>query len=302
LLLLLFALREKFCSIIYLYHKQYAKAAEAAKKVIDLGYYSLAPDYTTLFTTANEKNNEVIFSVAFDRVLDDGSAFAGYWGMIDYQRVLPNLAEEFYFTDGLPQDQSPLYDPANPAANRDPRFRTTIVANGDTWKGTPVTGQEGFYYQRKYTEEENNEDHFDSPQDFYVIRYADVLLMRAEALVQAAGYDESEVIGLVNEVRDRVNMPKVEDVEGTGLTPGELMDVIKHERRVELAFEGLRYFDLIRWEELDDRYEWYMENELPVIQALNYPDVLPRKFVSKRWPLPQGELDVNKALIQHDEW
>jgi hypothetical protein len=287
---------------IYLYHKDYAKAAEAAGKVIDLGYYALASDYTTLFKTANEKNNEVIFSVAFDRILDDGSAFAGYWGMIDYQRVLPNLADEFYCVDGLPPNESGLYDEAIPSANRDPRFRTTIVSNGDTWKGLLVTGEEGFYYQRKYTEEENDEDHFDSPQDFYVLRYADVLLMRAEALVQAGGYDEGEVRGLINQIRDRVDMPLVEDVEGTGLSTAELLNIIKHERRVELAFEGLRYFDLIRWEELDDRYEWYMANELEAIQALNYPDALPRHFVSKRWPLPQGELDVNKALKQHDEW
>jgi starch-binding outer membrane protein, SusD/RagB family len=287
---------------IYLYHKDYAKAAETAKKVMDLGFYSLVSDYATLFTTENEKNNEVIFSVAFDRVLDDGSAFAGYWGMIDYQRVLPNLADAFYYTDGLPLDESPLYDAGNPSANRDSRFRTTLVSNGDSWKGSTVTGQEGFYYQRKYTEENNDQDHFDSPQDFYVIRYADVLLMRAEALVQAGGYNEGEVMDLINQVRARAGMPAVEDVEGTGLTAGELLNIIKHERRVELAFEGLHYFDLIRWEELDDCYEWYMENEFPAIQALMYPDALPREFVSPRWPLPQGELDVNKALVQHEEW
>lgn len=286
----------------YLYHKSYAKAAEAAQKVIDLGHYTLATDYATLFKTANERNNEVIFSVAFDRILDDGSAFAGYWGMIDYQRVLPNLADEFYCTDGLSPSESALYDETKPSLNRDPRFRTTIVSNGDTWKDKPVVGEEGFYYQRKYAEEENNEDHFDSPQDFYVLRYADVLLMRAEALVQAGGYDEDEVIGLIDQVRDRVHMPLVGDVEGTGLNAQVLLNIIKHERRVELAFEGLRYFDLIRWDELGDRYEWYMANELAAIQALQYPDALPRRFVSTRWPLPQAELDVNKALLQHDEW
>ena len=287
---------------IYLYHHEYTKAADAAKKVMDLGYYSLAADYSTLFTTDHEQDKEIIFSVTFDRFLDDGSAFAGYWGLIDYQRVLPNLAEEFYTTDGLPIAESDLYDPADPSANRDPRFRTTIVSNNDTWKGNAVTDEEGFYYQRKYTEENNDEDHFDSPQDFYVIRYADILLMRAEALVSAGGYSESEVIGLINQVRDRVDMPQVEDAEGTGLTPEALLEVIKHERRVELAFEGLRYFDLVRWEELDERYEWYMDNELPAIQALGYPDAYPRQFISYRWPLPQSEINVNKNLIQHDEW
>lgn len=287
---------------IYLYHNQYAKAADAAEKVINLNYYSLADDYSALFTTDHEQDKEIIFPVTFDRFLDDGSAFAGYWGMIDYQRVLPNLAEEFYTTEGLPITESELYNEEKPSENRDPRFRATLVSNNDTWKGNTVTDQEGFYFQRKYTEENNDEDHFDSPQDFYLIRYADVLLIRAEALVNSDNYSESEVIQLVNQVRNRVNMPSVEDVEGTDLSADELLDLIKHERRVELAFEGLHYFDLIRWEELEDRYEWYMANELPAIQALNYPDALPRQFVSKRWPLPQGELDVNEALKQHDEW
>lgn len=289
---------------IYLYNDQFSEAANAAKRVIDLGYYSLAADYRDLFSVVNEKNNEIIFTVAFDRFIDEGSSFAGYWGndFIIHQIPLPNLAEDFYTIDGLPIDQSPLYDPLDPSANRDPRFGATLVSNGDTWKGETVTGIEGLYYQRKYAEESNNEDHFDSPQDFYVIRYADVLLMRAEALVRSGAYNENEVIGFINQVRERVGMPRVEEVEGTGLSQDELLEIIKHERRVELAFEGLRYFDLVRWEELDDKYQWYMENEYQRIIDLGYPDPRPRNFVSYKWPIPQDELDVNENLEQHSGW
>ena len=72
-------------------------------------------------------------------------------------------------------------------------------------------------------------------------------------MVQKGGYAYSDVTALVNEVRQRadVNMPTVEEVEGTSLSKDELLEVIKHERRVELAFEGLRLFDLYRWKELD---------------------------------------------------
>ena len=291
---------------INLWHNNYDEAAEYAKQVIDLDKYSLFDDYSTLFTAENEQNDEIIFAITFDRELDDGSDFAGYWGndFIIAQLPLPNLVDAYYMKDGLPIDESPLYNPDHKSENRDPRFAVTLVTNGDTWRGDTVKG-ETYEYQRKYTEEQNSENHFDSPQDFYVIRYAHVLLMRAEALVRSGSYDEAEVIGLINQIRDRVDMPKVEDVEGTGLSQQELLDIVKHERRVETAFEGLRYFDLMRWEELKEKYDWYMENELPYLKEQGYPDARKRNFEDPKhwkWPLPQGELDVNKALKQHDEW
>ena len=62
---------------------------------------------------------------------------------------------------------------------------------------------------------------------------------------------------MVNQVRQRadVMMPKVEDAEGSNLSYDQLLDVVKHERRVELALEGTRYFDLMRWKEMDKAYE-----------------------------------------------
>jgi hypothetical protein len=159
---------------------------------------------------------------------------------------------------------------------------------------------------RKWTEENNSENHFDSPQDFYVIRYAHVLLMRAEALVQSGSYSEGEVIGLINHIRDRVNMPHVEDVEGTGLSQSELLEVVKHERRVETAFEGLRYFDLMRWGELKKKYDEYMNGgELQEMKDRGFPTPRDRVFEDPKhwkWPIPQSELDNNKALEQHSEW
>ena len=73
---------------------------------------------------------------------------------------------------------------------------------------------------------------WDNGQDFYVVRYAEVLLSLAEAMVQKGGYAYSDVTALVNEVRQRadVNMPTVEEVEGTSLSKDELLEVIKHPR------------------------------------------------------------------------
>lgn len=132
--------------------------------------------------------------------------------------------------------------------------------------------------------------------------YGRVSLSLAEAMVQKGGYVYSDVTALVNEVRQRadVNMPTVEEVEGTSLSKDELLEVIKHERRVELAFEGLRLFDLYRWKELDKAVA-NIENER-TMYGLAYEA---RKFNGERdyvWPLPTAELDTNKKLVQHDLW
>ena len=83
----------------------------------------------------------------------------------------------------------------------------------------------------------NSSTSWDNGQDFYIIRYAEVLLSLAEALVEKGGYDYDEVTGLVNDVRNRVNMPTIQEVEGsTGqLDQAGLREAIRHERRVETA-------------------------------------------------------------------
>lgn len=283
---------------IYLYNEYYSEAAAAAQQVIDLGVYNLFEDYTTLFYEDNEQNDEIIFSVCFTRGVDEGSSFGAYWGhdAIGYQLVLPNLADEYYCTDGLPIDESSLYNSDTVHLNRDPRMSATIITNFDIWR-------DGIYESdritlRKYVEEDNDLDKWDSGQDWYVFRYAHILLIRAEALVMSGDYDETEVRGLINEIRERIDMPLVENVEGTGLSSDELLDIIKHERRCETAFEGLRYFDLKRWGIIGERYEWYNENEAGV-----YASAGERIWESiyEKWPLPQADIDASDGiLVQHD--
>jgi len=279
-----------------LFAGKFADAAATAKQVMDEGVYSLFPDYGKLFTVENEMNEEVIFPVTFERGLGgEGSNFAGFWGNLGlgYQSVAPNLGYTFYCTDGQSRDVSPLYNPDHPSENRDPRFKATIVANGDVFKGDTVSTNE--FSLRKYLEE-NDLNHFDSPQDWYVLRYAHILLIRAEALAQM-GQNSNEVISLIDQIRDRVGMPHVEDVEGSGLSQQELLDVVKHERRVETAFEGLRYFDLKRWGELGEAYQKFNENDYPLGWGGMRERVWQDRYM--KWPLPQGEINTNDNLEQH---
>ena len=294
---------------IYLNDKQYAEAAEWCKKVMDLGYYELFPDYTKLFTVENEMCKEVIFSVCYQRGLGgQGSGFGWfkYPRVPDNHHVLKNLADDYYCIDGLPITQSPLYNKDLETENRDIRFGTTIISKGSLWQGKVVddgqlvlTG----YAQRKWVEENTENirlDQHDSSQDFYIFRYAHILLNRAEALVEAGSFNEAEVLPLINAIRERVGMPKVESVEGTGLSKDKWMEIIRHERRVETAFEGRRYFDLRRWNLLKERTDFFNEYD----RKFN-PGLQKRTFDESKhnvWPIPQSELDKNPALEQHDEW
>ncbi|MEN6454720.1 MAG: RagB/SusD family nutrient uptake outer membrane protein [Prolixibacteraceae bacterium] len=294
---------------IYLNNKQYGKVAEYTKKILDMSYYSLFPDYTKLFTPANEQCKEIIFSVCYKRGLSGyGSGFGWYANprVPDNHHPLKNLADEFYLKDGLPRTSSSLYNPNLETESRDPRFNTTLISKNSLWQGKTVPEAQLLltgYALRKWVEENTSNislSQEDCDQDFYVFRLAHVILDRAESLVQSGTYNETEVIGLINMIRQRVQMPKVESVEGTGLSKEKLMQIIMHERRVETAFEGRRYFDLKRWGKLKERSDYFNEYEWAVNPALQK-----RTFIKEKhnvWPIPQSEIDVNEALVQHAEW
>lgn len=290
---------------VNLYNENWTEAATWAQKTIDLGY-TLFPDFGGLFQEANETNDEVIFSVGYMRGPDeDGGNFAGYWGSngINYHQALNNLGEDYFCTDGQLLTESPLYRATNPVANRDPRMGVTLVTDSSTWNGAMFnmgktkTG----VLQRKYGEEHNTENHFDGPTDFIVFRLGEVLLMKAEALAQSGS--SAEVFALINQLRDRtsVQMPHVDQTEVDTYFDGDLLKMVQHERRIETAFEGLRYLDLKRWGLLKERaIDFYMEYEVP-----KHPKLSNRYWVGPQqliWPIPQTEIDVNPALVQNPGW
>ena len=291
---------------VNLYAGNWTAAASWAQKVIDLGY-SLYPDYHGLFQNANEINDEVIFPVRFVRGPDDnGCSHSAYWGSngINYQEVLPNLGEDFFCVDGKPITESALYNPEVPAENRDPRMGASLVTNNSIWRGSvfnTFSKSRTGYMQRKYVEEQNSENHFDASEDFYVFRLGEVLLMKAEALAESGG-SANEIFGLINQLRDRssVQMPHVDQAEVDTYFGGSIIEMVRHERRIETAFEGLRYFDLVRWGILKERaFDYYMANELPNLNISERHWPGDKQY---KWPLPQSEVDRNDLLEQHSEW
>jgi hypothetical protein len=213
-----------------------------------------------------------------------------------------NLVRDYYCTDGKPITSSPLYNPTNQKANRDPRLIASVYFNNDTFLtdlNRRFTGNTATKYgQKKYLRTAASPTGISvaSPggQDFYVIRYADVLLMRAEALAELGR--QAEAYPLVNQVRARVKMPTVEVAEGPALTKDQMLNVIRHERRVELAFEGLRFFDLKRWNDMQAAVKRAADDKVPGYNPIY------RSRKSEVFPIPLNELDANKNLVQNPVW
>lgn len=124
-----------------------------------------------------------------------------------------------------------------------------------------------------------------SQQDWVMLRYAEVLLIYAEAQNEIAGPDQM-VYEAINQIRNRVNMPDVP----AGINQQEMRETIRHERRIELAFEGLRYYDLKRWRIAEE-----------VLNNIT-DGVIPRNFEERfyQWPLPQSEIDRSQGVLEQN--
>lgn len=277
---------------------------QLTQEAMGLGY-SLDPDYNKLFSPEGENSPEIVFSVRFLRGdnTNSGETFsATYAGApkVDL-RPMPNLVNDYYCTDGLPISSSPLFNPADESENRDPRALATIYFKGDQFFNDPVkifsgngpTGYGTEKYIRKGPDADGNREFAEGSQDFYVIRYADILLMRAEALAETG--DINGAAELINQVRDRVGMPHVEDVEGA-VNQNQMIQLVRHERRVELALEGLRFMDLKRWGTMEEAFDRAIADPVGPYN----PQYLGKR--SEVFPIPQSELDVNPNLTQNPAW
>jgi hypothetical protein len=276
--------------------------------IISKGYYSIAPSFRGLFCQdlgQQSGNPEFVFSVNYVAPTDCPSPYssgntAGRGVAATYLLnsasiwALPNFANEFEFKDGTPfSTNSPLYNASNVYKNRDPRMGYTIFSdsltfeNGFTMPASEFTGTAIPYYYYKEVEG-TDEQNINSPVNgsaWPAMRYAEVLLMYAEAANEVDG-PTAAVYAAINQIRNRadVKMPPV----AAGLSQTQMRAEIRHERRVELAFEGFRYDDLKRWK--------------VAVQYLNIPaseSVVAKNFlpINYNLPLPQSEIDINHGVL-----
>jgi len=292
---------------VQLYNKQYEGefgVLALTQETMGLGY-SLHPNYGALFTPANETSSEIVFAVRFfgNPASNNGETFSGTFNgtpKVD-QRPMPNLVKDYYCTDGLPIATSPLYSAADERLNRDPRALATIYFKNDQFLDDPVrifpgNGPTGYgmrKYIRRAPDADGNGIGGQGSQDFYVLRYADILLMRAEAMAETN--DVPGARSLINQIRARVAMPSVESVEGA-VNQQQMIEIVRHERRVELALEGLRFMDLKRWGTIEEAVNRAIADPVGPYNP-QY-----RGGKTEVFPIPQGEIDVNPNLVQHPDW
>lgn len=298
-----------------LYNENWADAAIAAKSVIDLDAYGLFSSYEGLFAEENENNKEVIFDIQYMKNLRPQSWPSSALSFAEWPtpNVTSSLINSYYMTNGLPiTDPASGYIDQDPYKNRDPRLAISVVLPGSA-KGLsgifiPANGQVPCgATPRKYADL-NNTDRNNCAINTILMRYADVLLMRAEALIESGNISQ-EVYDLIDQVRARVNMPKIENVEGTGLSKEQLRQILRHERRVEFFMEGTRYADILRWkdESLIHDVSGYNTSKLsnpsiPTAWVFEQVKIATRLFDPAKgwlWPIPQAELQNNKNLTQN---
>ncbi len=287
---------------LYMYQRDYDSARPLLESVINSNQYALANNYADLFSQdpgVENANPEPIFWADFTT-----SASAEFnWGgdpNINWRQFLavtPTYSRRD-FNDFFPTRF--LYDEMREErtvdGNLDPRYHSTILSYEPEEGFTTAYGgidwfELGFgedeYFIKKYTNAVTGTDAQTSGIDYHIIRYADVLLMYAECLAQNGDMDGAA--GFVQQVRDRANLPDRED-EFSDLSFDDFMDQLEHERIMELAIEGKRWYDLKRWDYLQGaELEELREHDFEFETFTPNED----EFI----PIPQTEIDRNPNLV-----
>lgn len=355
-----------------LYMGDWEVCRDAAKQCMDLGIYKLHSNYADLFLTTTRNAEESIFllprsiehdvTYGYNNVMNEITRNPGGWGA-----YCPSwdLLASYLCTDGLPIDESPLFDPHNPFKNRDPRCTATIVEfgtrhlgfdynphpdavevmnyntgkmqkNNDARVNAQFASFNGLVW-KKGIDETWLENGMDVDPDKIIIRYADVLLMYAEAKIELNQIDQS-VLDAINQVRARaygVDYTQTNAYPAVTTTDQQkLRSILRAERRMEFAKEGLRYMDLVRWkiagkaltrpnygmlypvsllkEKVVDKGLWFWP-ETPAIDEDGIPDFsamenagliapMSQRMWNDRqylWPIPTKEILINDNLVQN---
>lgn len=311
--------------------KKWSAAATTYKAIMDFNYYIIDPRYRELFLNAGRYSHEIIMAMQYMQNTYNNSLLQYLtpesWSGWHQYSPFNELVKDFECTDGKTIDVSPLYGKNNPYDNRDPRLGLTVMINdrtvfrGKTFSSNPSTGKPdrldeypgvwSGYAIYKFLEEDptlGNVNNYGN--NFAIIRYAEVLLGYLESQMEAGTPITQAMLDLtINKVRGRaaVNMPPVTATDVATLRP-----IIRRERHIEFAFEGLRYYDCLRWgiigTENNKQFTGMKLTNTPAtytafpVDADGYFIFRKRNFVvgkNELWPIPQAEININSKLKQN---
>jgi starch-binding outer membrane protein, SusD/RagB family len=302
-------------------------AATAAQTVMSTGTYSLVSSFSNVFSTRS--NTEVImayYNSTGYSVEQMNGPVGSVRGDLGFTSPTQELVDEYETKSGLMiSDPASGYDPQNPYANRDPRLALTVFYNGQSWLGRTVQTYDGGvdrpagygnatsgetrtgYYMRKFLSTAgSNSAYANAEHDFPIFRYAEILLNYAEASNEAYG-PSAQVYSAVQSIRQRAGLSPY--ALPAGLTQDQMRTRIRHERRVEMAFEEQRFWDIRRWKIAD----LLLNGNLHGVQITNsngsfsYQTVPVSKtlFDATRmylYPIPFQEVVASPNMAQNPNW
>jgi len=275
------------------------EAEKAAEEVINSKKYSLFSDYRNLFSRDHENNQEVIFDVQYlyPTFVHSGNGLDVVLRQFNSIAPTLDLVKAYDMKDGSSYtDGKDLY------IDRAPRFYATIVHPGATYMGQIVTNDKFIntgYTFKKYSRYDTAAATIDDKNDINIIlmRYADILMIYAEARNERLYKPDQPIYDGINEVRNRpsVKMPLFDKTKDN-FTKEQMRERIRHERRIEFAGEGWYYNDIRRWK---------IAKELmngSTVQKYDGSIIERRIFNDKNYlfPLPQQEVNDNPNLLPNN--
>lgn len=304
-------------------------AADAAKAVMDYGKFSLVKDFSSIFT--DRENDEVILAYqrAQTKDLERENAPVGYAEPNESQGYVSptqELVDAFPMQNGLPvTDINSGYNPDSPYLNRDPRFYSTIFYNGAKWLKRSVETFEGGldkpngvqrqtrtgYYMRKFLADYSNQEAYGNQNhNFPIFRYAEILLNYAEAENELGQTGEAypQLIALRKRAGIDAGPDKMYGLE-QNMSQDEMRQTIHNERRIEMAFEEQRFWDVRRWKTAETAFNKNL-NGIKITRnsdsTYNYQTipVFKMTFDPKMYlyPIPYKEIAGNAAIKQNPGW
>ena len=261
--------------------EEWDKVVDLANEVTAFGY-DLNPDYAQNFDVNNKNSIESIFEVQYTS--NSGEDFWSNENQASWLSTFTGPRGSNMVAGGWGWNQ-PTSEFISSYELGDKRKDITVLYEGcpqfDGMDYQAIYSSTGFNLRKFLVTKGVAETYDNSPMNFPVLRYSDVLLMKAEALNNLNKTSEAYVP--LNKVRNRAGLDDV-----SGLTQEEFNEVVLHERRVELAFEGQRWFDLIRV----DGGQWGLD----FLHAIGKTNATTKHLL---FPIPQKEIDNNPNLIQN---